>query len=116
MSYKNRQDTIVKINLVTYILNIILHIHNFKFDIIIPEIKTGGDFSHMSIMCGHQGAGSTYPSLYTDIELNHLREYHVKHPNIPHNSLNPDCVSKFKTKGDLVENFIQSTSRNPEKM
>ncbi len=65
----------------------------------------------MSTICGHQGAGSTYLSLYTDVELNHLKEYHVKHPNIPQ-----ILCQNLELKSDLVENFIQSTLRNPEKM
>ena len=76
----------------------------------------GGDFNHLSMMLGHQGSMSTYPSMFTLVENQHLQQYHNVHSDIPHNHSNPDCCAGFRTKDGLNECVKEALANNPEEM
>lgn len=76
----------------------------------------GGDFNHLSMMLGHQGSMSTYPSMFTKVENTHLQQYHKINITIPHNHSNPECNADFRTKDELLEDYMEASANNPSEM
>ena len=70
----------------------------------------------MLLIHSNKGASSSYPSMYSLIDLEHLSNHHKLHPNEAHNLNNPNCVAEIRHFEDMNSELMESLANNPDKM
>ena len=76
------------------------------------QILFGGDYKFLQALFGHQGATSSFPSLFDEVQLEHLRQHGPK----PHNPENCATACPQREVSDFVLNFVASKADDRKKV